>query len=126
MRMKPTIILFLIVLSIVAGCGEGAYPVYGPVTEFIEFRYEPSDTVTVGVTLFIHCVIKDSLDTSMEYDWVFNGNLSRTSENKYVIRTEGFSSNQDYEGHVVIRSQEKPDHEYVLESFNFYLRENES
>ena len=54
MRMKPTIILFLIFHSIVAGCGEGAYPEYGPVTEFIEFRYEPSDTVTAGDTLFIH------------------------------------------------------------------------
>ena len=124
--MKRTSILFLIVLSIVAGCGEGAYPEYGPVTEFIEFRYEPSDTVTVGDTLIIHCVIKDSLDTSMGYDWIFNGSSSITDQNKYLINTQELTPNQEFEGHVVIRNDKKPDHEYVLESFNFYLRENES
>ena len=124
MRMKPTIILFLVFLSIVAGCGEGAYPEYGPVTEFIKFRYEPSDTVTVGDTLIIHCVIKDSLDTSMEYHWIFKGKGSITSENKYVIRTEELSSNQDYDGSVSIRNEEKPDHLNVLKRFKFYVRED--
>ena len=74
--------------------------------------------------LFIHCVIKDSLDTSMEYHWIFNGKRSITRENKYAIRTEELSSNQDYDGSVSIRNEEKPDHLNVVKRFKFYVRED--
>ena len=113
--------LFLMGIS----CGEGAYPEPGDVTRFIEFRYQPNDTVSVGDTLRIQCVIEDSLDTTIEFRWVFMGKETITRNDYLEIITDSLESGELYEGAINIRNNPNVLKNGLIERFNFYIKNNE-
>ena len=123
--MKITAILFSTLLLMGISCGEGEYPEYGDVTRFIEFRYQPNDTVSVGDTLRIQCVIEDSLDTTIEFRWVFMGKETITSNDYLEIVTASLEPNQAYGGKAEIRRNPPNLTNALVEFFSFYLESNE-
>ena len=123
--MKITAILFSTLFLMGISCGEGAYPEYGDVTRFIEFRYQPNDTVSVGDTLRIQCVIEDSLDTTIEFSWVFNGRGTVTRENYFILVTDSLDSNRLYTGNVAIRNNPGTLKNTINKDFIFYTKNDE-
>ena len=102
--MKITTIFISVLFLIGISCGEGEYPEYGDVTRFIEFRYQPNDTVSVGDTLRIQCVIEDSLDTTIEFRWVFMGKENIKRNDYLEIITDSLEPGQLYTGKVSIKN----------------------
>lgn len=113
--------LFLMGIS----CGEGAYPEPEDVTRFIEFRYQPNDTVSVGDTLRIQCVIEDSLDTTIEFRWVFMGKETITRNDYLEIITDSLEPGQLYTGKVSIKNNPTSLKNTIIEYFKFYVESNE-
>lgn len=59
----------IILIGLIQACTYGTPdPEPVPQTEILEIRLTP-DTVAVGDTVLIHCLIKDSLDTRFNFFW---------------------------------------------------------
>ncbi len=55
-----------------------------PATEILEFTFSPGNVVSVGDTLTITCVIKDSLDSNLRYSWGVGIHAAKYSEENSI------------------------------------------
>ncbi|MEO1021765.1 MAG: hypothetical protein AAFW89_04425 [Bacteroidota bacterium] len=100
---KETRIVFLygtvLFLIATAGTCEGPDPdiEFNPQTEILEVRQVP-DTVAVGDTVTLTCMIRDSLDTRFKFNWGFanpipvNGKIDSSVVQWKAIRTSADTS----------------------------------
>lgn len=117
--------LFLILLY--TGCdiniGGGKDPVFPPTVENVEFTFSPNDTVAVGDSLTITCIVLDALHDDLQYTWFVGANASKSSRENHIsfIVSEGVEKQN---GSVIIETISPPLGEQVEKGFSFYIVNN--
>lgn len=127
--MKTTnlqLLLFSTVLILIANCGlnigGGPDPDPDPVTEIIGFTFFPNDTVSVGDTLTIKCIIKDSLRTDLRFVWQVGIHAAQASEKNnitFVVK----EANGIQKGLMGVSPTQGAE-DRVEQSFQFVVKEN--
>ena len=70
--MRRVVVLFVTLVAIFSAChiaGQEPDNTYPPQTRIVRIDMTP-DTVVMRDTMFIHCVIEDSLDNRFKYSWL--------------------------------------------------------
>ena len=67
-------LVFIGTFLLFVGCeiGGGSDPQPNPATEILGFKFSPKDAVSVGDSLTIKVIVKDSLDSNLRYSWVMS------------------------------------------------------
>lgn len=117
--------LFLILLY--TGCdiniGGGKDPVFPPTVENVEFTFSPNDTVAVGDSLTITCLVLDALHDDLQYTWNVGIYASKSSgENTISFKVSEGEGRQN--GRIIIGTMSPPLGEDVTKNFSFYIVNN--
>lgn len=116
--------ILLILLPSFIGCdiniGGGSEPELEPATEILGFSFSPSDTVAVGDSLTITCLVKDSLDNDLRFIWSVGIHASQASGNNNITFQVKDGSGI-VNGSIRISSSE-PSTEAVEKSFQFVIK----
>jgi len=125
LRNKARVFLgvFLLLLGCELNIGGGSDPDPDPATEILGFRFTPSNIVSVGDSLTIKVIVKDSLNRDLRFGWGIGIHASQFSERNYITfsvkEAEGIVS-----GRVNITT-EKAVTDQVWGSFEFEIKKTD-
>ena len=115
----------VLLVSLIFGCmldpGGEPEPDFPPTVQNVRFIFSPSDTVAVGESLTITCIVLDALHDDLQYTWDVGIYASKSSgENSITFNVSEGEGKQN--GRVAIGTMSPPLGVDVTKNFSFYIR----